>query len=60
MDIERSTHTCKTCGTETTYWTYKPERIDIIPIVKCPVCDAFVSELSGAQVIGYFKKKAWE
>jgi hypothetical protein len=58
--MERSTHICKSCGAEATYWTRKADHLETISIVKCPVCGAIVPELSGLQMIAWFKKKPLE
>jgi hypothetical protein len=58
--MERSTHICKNCSVKTTYWTEKPEEIDIVPTINCPVCGVVVSELIGAKMIAFFKSKTLE
>jgi DNA-directed RNA polymerase subunit RPC12/RpoP len=58
--MERSTHICKNCAAEVTYWTENPQDPEAIPIVKCPACGAIVPELNGLQMIASFKKKPLE
>jgi len=57
--VSRSTHICENCGGKIIYEAHRrSEHSDSSPVVACPVCGMIVPELTGTQVVAYFRKAA--